>query len=86
VRFVDWLTALAAVRGLFISGTVGYGIDLTINPPTSAAGRAARDRAVALLMRYPGLDMAKQRLSIGTRLLQRDPDYMDFMQAAAPRP
>jgi hypothetical protein len=85
-RFVEWLTGLAAVRGPFISGTAGYGVDLTLNPPTSAAGTAARDRAVALLLRYPGLDMARQWLSIGTKLLQRDPEYMDFMQAALPRP
>lgn len=85
-RFVEWLISLAALRGPFISGTAGYGIDLTLNPPTSAAGIAARDRAVALLLRYPGLDMASRWLGIGTALLQRNQDYLDFMQAAVPRP
>lgn len=85
-RFVAWLTSLAALQGPFISGTAGYGIDLTVNPPSSAAGMHARDRAAALLMRYPGLDMATLQLSIGTKLLQRDLEYMEFMQAAMPRP
>jgi hypothetical protein len=85
-RFVEWLVSLAALRGPFISGTAGYGIDLPVNPPTSAAGMAARDRAAALLLRYPGLDMAIRWLSLGASLLQRDLEYMDFMQAAVPRP
>lgn len=85
-RFVEWLTSLAALRGPFISGTAGYGIDLTVNPPTSAAGMAASARAAALLLRYPGLDMASVWLSIGTALLRRDLDYIDFTQAAVPRP
>jgi hypothetical protein len=85
-RFVEWLISLAALRGPFISGTAGYGIDLTVNPPTSAAGMAASARAAALLLRYPGLDMASRWLSIGTSLLRRDLEYIDFMQAAVPRP
>lgn len=85
-RFVEWLVSLAALRGPFISGTAGYGLDLSLNPPTAAAGMAARDRAAALLLRYPGLDMAGRWLSMGTSLLQRDPQYLDFMQAAVPRP
>lgn len=85
-RFIKWLTSLAALRGPFISGTAGCGIDLTINPPTFAAGKAANEHATALLLRYPGLDMTNIHLSIGTSLLKRDFEYMDFMQTTVPRP
>lgn len=85
-RFVEWLATLDVLRGPFISGTAGYGIDLTLNPPTSAAGTTARERAAALLLRYPGLDIDERWLGVGTALLQREQDYMDFMQAAVPRP
>ena len=84
--FVSWVNELAALKSCrFISGTAGYGIDFPENAPTAAARTQSRERAGALLQRYPGLDLAGRRTG-SPILLRRDMDYLGFTGMAVGKP
>lgn len=86
LQIIDWIRALLALQDCsFISGTAGYAIDVPINPPLSAQGPVARERAGALLQAHPGLT-CYSHMGLGLACLQWDRDYVAAKRAAAPRP
>lgn len=85
--FVDWLRGLDIFNQAYtVSATAGFSINAELANPPSSAFESVRDRASAMLLRFPGLDTSSSALGVGVDLFQRCFEYMDFMGKPVGRP
>lgn len=85
--FVNWLRGLEIFnRAHTVSATAGFSINAELANPPNSAFESVRDRASAMLLRFPGLDAASSTLGVGVDLFQRCFEYMDFMGEPVGRP
>lgn len=86
-RVADWLCEFDVVaNSRFISGSCGLGLMFPLNFPTSALDGETRNRVAALLQRHPGFDIEAIMIGVGSKLRQRDPEFIERHQAAKARP
>lgn len=85
-RVAEWVAQSPVLLDeSLISATAGWAIDVPLNPPLSTQGPAARQRASALLQRYPGLTCVSH-MPIGINLLKWDLAYAQAHGDCVPRP
>lgn len=86
-RLIEWVHGLEIFKNAYtFSANVGFCLNAELSNPPHAAYDTVRDRASALMLRYPGLDGSRLNLSLGPRLFQRCFEYMEFMGGAYARP
>lgn len=83
-QFLAWIGELDAIRhNRFISATAGYCLLRANDAPTFDGGQRAGDRAGALLLRHPGLDIARW---VRAELAVHDVEYVELMHQALAKP
>lgn len=85
-RVAEWVAQSPVLNDeSLICATAGWAIDVALNPPSYTQGPIARERAGALLQRYPGLSCVTH-MPIGTKLLKWDLSYAQAQGDCVPRP
>lgn len=83
-RFLAWVSELDVVRHRrFLCATAGYCLLRAINAPTFESGQRAGNHAGAMLLRHPGLDVARW---VHAALAVHDVDYVERMRQPVAKP
>lgn len=83
-RFLAWVSELDVARHRrFLCATAGYCLLRAINAPTFESGQRAGHHAGAMLLRHPGLDVARW---VHAALAVHDVEYVERMRQPVAKP